>query len=66
MKLVFGVNDKSVLDKSYRDALVMKPDDFATTFDPGQHGIIDSIQLQMAEDYNIKSFMSYCFCMIIK
>jgi hypothetical protein len=50
----FGHNDKAVVDTNIRQARYLEHPNFATNFDPNLHGIIDSIQSQMAQDYNIK------------
>jgi hypothetical protein len=42
---------EKVLDKDYRDALVLTPSQFALSFHPSEHGILEEIQQFFASDF---------------
>ena len=40
----FGLGDKDVIDPEYRRAVKLNPDQFASSFHPANHGIIENIE----------------------
>jgi hypothetical protein len=54
----FGVNEKEVLDETYREAGKMDPDHFASLLDPVRTGLIEIIRSYLLEGRQSRNYIT--------